>query len=82
MKRYLVLTLSGLIAGCASAYQGVGSEVWYKNRMEEIESSFNKGEVSKAEYLRLKNEADAIRAGYTESRRPNTGVGFSYGVFR
>jgi hypothetical protein len=70
-----------LLCGCAAS-NAVGSQNWYQTRMQEIETSFTKGEITKADYLRLKNEADSIRASYMDSGRPRTGIGFGYSVLR
>jgi hypothetical protein len=70
-----------LIYGCAT-YKGVGSEDWYKSRLQEIEISYANSQITKADYIRLKNEADAVRASYLSNREPRTGVGFHYGILR
>jgi hypothetical protein len=84
MKRTLTTILFFcfcLIAGCAT-YKGAGSQAWYEKRLQEIEDSYAKKEITPAEYIRLKNETDSIRADYEDGRYPQSNVGFSYGIFR
>jgi hypothetical protein len=52
------------VAGCVTTSRGLGSSYWYEDRLAEIEDSFNKGRLSKAEYLELKSETDRIRQDY------------------
>ncbi len=69
------------LVGCAAS-TGVGSNAWYKARIQEIEDSYSRKEISSAEYIRLKNETDAIRTSHKDSGGVRTGLGFQYGVFR
>lgn len=52
--------------GCSttSNVKTSGSKVWYKERMAEIETSYQNKEISKTEYLNLKTETDKVRAIY------------------
>lgn len=82
MRHRLIVVLSlAFLMGCAT-YKGVGSQAWYDKRIQEIEESYSKKEITTAEYIRLKNEADAIRSDYMNGRSPSTGIGFHYGIFR
>ena len=49
------------LLGCA-ATAGVGSQRWYDSRMKDIDESYKKGEITRAQSLELKTEADRIRA--------------------
>jgi hypothetical protein len=80
INHWLSVCICSLLIGCAT-YKGVGSETWYQNRIQEIETAASKNEITRAEAIRLKNEADAIRADYIQGRSPRTGVGFHYGIF-
>jgi hypothetical protein len=82
MKRTLTTILFVcLLAGCAT-YKGAGSQAWYDARLKEIEDSYAQQKITTAEYIRLKNEADSIRADYENDRDVGSHVGFSYGIFR
>jgi hypothetical protein len=81
MKKCLFVLILVAFMGCATN-KDVGSSFWYQNRITEIEASYAKNEITRAEYLRLKNEVDSIRATYQEGRTPRTGIGFNYGVWR
>ncbi len=82
MRKFLTILSIVVLSGCASTYKGVGSQVWYDQRIQEIESANAKKEVTPAEYIRLKNEADAIRADYMDRDTHGSNFGFSYGIFR
>ena len=60
----LLTTLSILLiataSGCAT-FREVGTAYWHKNRLQEIETAYQIGDIEKKEYLSLKNEADQIR---------------------
>lgn len=63
-----MLLLCLLLIGCASTKSiRIGSDVWYNNRMAEIEEAFKNHEIDKSEHIRLKNETDEIRAKYQNS---------------
>lgn len=51
------------LVGCAT-YQGAGSSYWHQTRLKEIETVYQNEEITAAEYLSLKNEADKIREEY------------------
>ena len=51
-----------ILAACASNPNEPGSDLWYTHRIEEIEAAKSAGQISEAEYLSLKNQADATRA--------------------
>ncbi len=53
---------ASLMVGCATDPNEPGSKNWYINRIEEIEAAKTAGQISEAEYLALKNQADATRA--------------------
>lgn len=67
-------------AGCVSNNpNAVGTGAWHTQRIEEIQSAYDAGDLTTEEYLRLKNEADRIRANYRASYpRGSVGVGFGY----
>ena len=64
MKKELVGLISILmifvLCGCAT-FREVGTAYWHKNRLQEIETAYQNGDIEKKEYLSLKNEADQIR---------------------
>ncbi len=79
--RHVIIALT-LAAGCATTDSTVaGSKQWYEQRIGEIESAHERGELSTEEYLRLKNEADAVRATYRGSQRPASSVSVGVGFF-
>ena len=63
MRKTLWLGVVIMFCGC-STYQGVGSEYWHVNRLEEIETAYKEGKLTESEYLKLKNESDYIRQEY------------------
>ena len=79
MKKKMILLILGaaLLSACATG--GVGSEKWYTQRMQEIEASYQKKEITKAEYLSLKSETDKIRFDYTHHSDPAIHTGFFFG---
>ncbi len=46
-----------------------GSELWYTQRMQEIEAAKAEGHLTPEQYLSLKNEADATRAARINASR-------------
>ena len=68
LVRWVFLALAMAAAGCATT-PSVGSHTWYDLRMQEIETSYELGQVSEDEYLNLKNEVDAIRVDYQNGLR-------------
>jgi hypothetical protein len=78
--RCLLLLILLIGAGCATTDPSViGSKPWYEQRMTEIETANERGELTPEEYLRLKNEADAIRADYRGNQYPGSGVSVGVG---
>lgn len=71
MKRVRLFTAifltSLFLSGCASHQGRIGSLNWYNARTAEIEKAYENNEIDKAEYLKLKNEADSIRSAYQNS---------------
>jgi len=59
-SKIVFILLLFFLGGCAT-YQGVGSGYWHKNRLAEIETAYQNKELTDAEYLSLKNEADKVR---------------------
>ena len=51
------------ISSCSTT-DYIGSLQWHEQRLKEIEDAFANGEITKAEYLSLKNETDNVRAVY------------------
>jgi hypothetical protein len=82
MNRKLIIFLIFIILSGCAPNNDVGSQVWYDKRIQEIESSYTSKEITKADYIRLKNEADAIRSDYMNNGALRTGVGLHYGIFR
>ena len=95
LKSLLVFTVcASLVAGCASTGEAKapdpGSKKWYAERMKEIEASKASGKLTDEQYISLKNEADATRAAYQNSRsnagsyyntpHGSSGVGIGIGI--
>lgn len=89
MKRLCVICVCILLAGCATAATGVGTQAWHDARLTELREALTAGQISMEKYLELKNEADRIRLDYTSQRsrelylsnqfyRPHFGIGFGY----
>ena len=51
-----------MLAACATDPNEPGSQLWYTNRLQEIEAAKAAGQITEGEYLALKNQADATRA--------------------
>jgi hypothetical protein len=66
-----------ILAGCAT-YTGVGSEVWYKQRMDELEAIHSKGKITDAEYLNSKNQIDQTYVDYNQTGYPPPHIGVGY----
>lgn len=74
---FALLLIGILLSACASSPDVVGSRTWHAQRIAEIDTSYNRGDLSEEEYLRLKNEADNIRAERRGGRSSvSLGVGF------
>ena len=69
------------LAGCATT-PSVGSKKWHDSRIVEIESAYEAGEVSEAEYLALKNEADQTRVEHQENMRRHLEYRRTIGFYR
>ena len=62
MYKYLILAMVLFsLSGCAST---PGTRAWHKVRLQEIELSYQNKEITKAEYLALKNDVDNTSASY------------------
>jgi hypothetical protein len=78
---FLLIALM-LAGGCATTDATVaGSKPWYEQRIGEIESAHARGDLSTEEYIRLKTEADAVRATYRGTRGPRSSVSVGVGFF-
>lgn len=79
----LVVLLVVAMAGCATdGTPRVGSQDWYDARIAEIEASHDAGELTTEEYLRLKTEADQVRAeAQNRGGRNNPSVSLGFGVY-
>lgn len=77
MKHLIACLLIMFACGCAT-YKGVGSEIWYNQRMTELEQAKKDKAITEAEYQRSKNEIDQIRVDYIsrDRRSPSTSLGF------
>ena len=92
LKSVLVAAVcAALISACATNGEAKapdpGSKKWYTQRMQEIEASKAEGKLTDEQYLSLKNEADATRAAYQNSRNtgnyyntPHSGSGVGVGI--
>ena len=81
MARGVCAALVVSLAACATTDPSIiGSRPWYEQRIGEIETANARGELSAEEYIRLKNEADAIRAEYRggSRARPSVSVGVGF----
>ena len=71
------------LVGCAT-FSDVGTAYWHKNRLQEIETAYQNGDIEKEGYLSLKNEADQIREKYI-SEKPRYCVycsGYHYSYYQ
>ncbi len=82
----IVAVCASLFSACATnpnAPPDPGSKKWYELRMQEIETAKAAGQLTDAQYLSLKNEADATRAERLDAMRnrdyPPVGVVFGVG---
>ena len=59
-----LLFLSLSLTGCAFIKPNMtpGSVFWHKDRLQEIEQAYENKEISKAEYIQLKTNADQVVA--------------------
>ena len=64
----MLLGALALMAGCATV-PSTGSSTWHEERMAEIESAYQLGDLTEEAYLSLKNEADQVRVNYQQSLR-------------
>ena len=77
MFRVMTLVCVILVAGCATnGPHKVGDADWHKQRLEEIEAAYERGQIKIEDYLLLKNNADQIRMDFcslirTYPIRPN-----------
>ena len=75
---FLLIFILTLGAGCTS-YTGIGSQKWYDQRMQEIETAYQNKEISTSEYIALKNETESIRYTHTHRDYPiHTGISFGH----
>ena len=89
LKKILIFLFCLSLIGCATTTPRIGSDGWHEKRIAEIEEAYKAGEIDKAQYLQLKNEADQIntqyryryRGGYAGygSYRYGTGIGVGVG---
>lgn len=56
-----IIIASFLFSGCSATINQIGGRSWYNKRTTEIEEALKNGEISKAEYLSLKNQTEDIR---------------------
>jgi hypothetical protein len=62
-----IMALTAILSCVACKTTGpprIGSTLWHEHRIAEIESAHHHGEISKNEYLTLKNKADLIKVQY------------------
>jgi len=68
--RFIPLLLVLVLTGCATTNASrVGSRPWHEQRLAEIESSYEFGEIDKETYLELKGAADQTRVDYQNARQ-------------
>ena len=60
-----LLALVMIVSGCITPNYSAGTPAWHGRRLQEIEDAYQDGEITKAEYIHLKNEADQVRATAT-----------------
>jgi hypothetical protein len=80
MKRILLsILICLLVTGCAT-YKGAGSQIWYDQRMAELEEAHRNQKISEAEYQNSKNQIDQIRVQYLhhDDSPIHTSVGFGW----
>jgi len=68
----LALTTALALSACVTdpnAPLEPGSEKWYVQRMQEIETAKAEGKLTDEQYISLKNEADATRAARINASR-------------
>ena len=63
-RRIFILIFCLSLIGCVAATPRVGSDGWHEKRIIEIEEAYKAGDIDKAQYLQLKNEADQINIQY------------------
>ena len=68
MKTMTMVMVCLFLMGCATA-QTVGSQYWYKERLNALDAAYEQGEISKEKQLELKNETDQIRNDYIKERK-------------
>lgn len=81
-RPYVLLVIAAaILVGCATTNEP-GSRSWHKMRIDEIEASYDAGEITTEQYLEHKSEVDDIRAEYLERRgyRRHPHVNFGFGV--
>ena len=80
MRNYLLLAILILSIGACSAYTGVGSEAWHTQRLQELQSAYDGGKLSAAEFYKLKNDTDQIYQEYQRPRYvyPSYHLGYGY----
>jgi hypothetical protein len=61
--KIMSLLLFLVLTGCAT-YKGVGSQMWYDQRMAELEQAHKSQQITEAEYQNSKNQIDQIRVQY------------------
>ncbi len=67
--RHGIIGLALLVfVGCVTI-PSTGSRVWYDQRMVEIETAYQNGELTEEQYLDLKNQSDQIRVDYQSALR-------------
>jgi len=45
------------LIGCG----GIGSRVWLRQRLDELETAYANGEITKVEYMQLRLQAEQVR---------------------
>jgi len=63
LEPYYILCCIIVLSGCAASKPDVpGTKAWHEKRTTEIQQALDQGEITQAQYINLKNEADKIRA--------------------
>lgn len=78
MKLIKLIVVCTFVAGCSSTSTSVGSLTWHNERLAEIETAYANKEITKSEYLSLKNEADQVRTQRKSCNKDSDGYRFHF----
>lgn len=70
VRMFAVIVVCVSVTACAtSGPPPVGSGAWHEQRTAEIQQAYDFGEITKEQYLALRNEADQIHMEYRDRTR-------------